>query len=224
MRFFDVGQRAEGFIAIGQEATGVFALGQVATGVIAIGQLARGVIAIGQLSFGLVSVGMLSFGLVVSFGLGMGGRAGWGLVLPLVPAPRARAQLPERTTLDAIVRSRSPGWIDVMIRAGERGAELVHQGSLVPAELAKTLRRAAHNHATFLKGPALAHVVPAAEGLRVTRLMANPNAAGGFNPIVVAVQIVALGVLAGAYWELVLVPLGDMLFGMLRDLMAGAVA
>jgi hypothetical protein len=223
MRFFDVGQRAEGFIAIGQEATGVIALGQIATGVIAIGQAARGVVAIGQVAIGLVSAGMLSFGLIVSFGLGVGGRAGWGLVLPLVPAPRARAQLPERTDLDTLVRSRAPGWIDVMIQTGERGlAQLVHQGSVVPAELARTLQQAARNHATLHKGPALAHVVPAAEGLRVTRLMANPNAAQGLNPILLALQIVLLGVLAGAYWEIVLVPLGDFLLAMVRDLLAGA--
>ena len=54
--------------------------------------------------------------------------------------------------------------------------------------------------------------------------MANPNAAGGINPIVLALQVVALGVMAGAYWELVLVPLGDILFGMLRDVLSGAVA
>lgn len=92
MRFFAIGQQAEGFIAIGQEATGVIAIGQLATGVIAIGQVARGVIAVGMASFGLFSLGMLSVGLVYAVGmLGAGGRAGPGAILPLVPVPRPRA-------------------------------------------------------------------------------------------------------------------------------------
>lgn len=224
MRIFDVGQHAEGFIAIGQEATGVFALGQVATGVIAIGQLARGVVAIGQLSFGLVSVGMLSFGLIHATGLGAGGRAGPGLVIPLVPAPPKRAQLPETTSLEAIRASGAPGWIDVVIAVGKSGlAELVYRSAQLPAQLVASLQQGARNHAKVSNGHALAYVVPAAEGLRVTRLVANPNTRA-WSPILAAIQIVLLGVLAGAYWELVLVSLGDFLLAMLRDFAAGIVS
>ena len=83
---FQAGQHAHGIIAVGQVATGVIAVGQIATGVIAIGQVARGVVAIGMVSLGLVSIGMGAVGLVYAGGMvGLGGRAGFGFILPLVP-------------------------------------------------------------------------------------------------------------------------------------------
>lgn len=97
MKFFDVGQEAEGFIAIGQVATGVIAIGQVATGVIAIGQLARGVIAIGQLAVGVVAFGQGVAAL--TYGGGMVGIAGvrirqsllvYGVLGTSDPWPRGR--------------------------------------------------------------------------------------------------------------------------------------
>lgn len=222
MRFFAIGQQAEGFIAIGQEATGVFAFGQMATGVIAIGQLARGVIAIGQLSFGVFSIGMLSFGLIQSHGLGAGGRAGKGLILPLVPVPRKRAKLPERTTLDAIRRSGREGWLDVVIRmAGNGLPQLTYQGQPLDATLVRTLIGGAGMHAK-LGGNALALVVPEAAGLRVTRLMAIPVAGLG-GPVVAILQLIVLAVLCAAYWEMVLVDLGDFAVRVLRAILTGAV-
>lgn len=74
MKFFDVGQEAEGFIAFGQQATGVIAVGQLATGVIAIGQLARGFVVIGQLAVGVLAFGQLAVSLL--WGGGMVGLAG----------------------------------------------------------------------------------------------------------------------------------------------------
>lgn len=83
---FQAGQHAHGIIAVGQVATGVIAIGQMATGVIAVGQVARGVVAIGQVALGIVAIGMGSVGLVYAGGLvGVGGRAGFGFILPLMP-------------------------------------------------------------------------------------------------------------------------------------------
>lgn len=221
MRFFDVGQRAEGVIAIGQEATGIFALGQIATGVIAIGQLARGVVAIGQLSIGMVSVGMLSFGLVHSSGLGAGGRSGPGLVLPLVPVPRKRATLPERTTLESIRASGTEGWIDVTVQRSAIGtAEILHQGAPLATRLAPKRMVGVQTFARLGGGAAIALVVPSSSGPTITRIMANPNARA-FNPILAAIQIVLLAALALGYWELVLIDLGDFLVRVLRDFAQG---
>ncbi|GAB4521664.1 MAG: hypothetical protein Tsb0020_40230 [Haliangiales bacterium] len=88
-RFISVGQQADGVIAIGQIATGVIAIGQVATGVIAIGQVARGVFAVGMGALGLFAIGMGAVGVVWGSGFGIGGRSGYGLVLPLFWLPRA---------------------------------------------------------------------------------------------------------------------------------------
>lgn len=95
MRWFDVGQEAEGVIAIGQQATGVIAIGQLALGVVAIGQLARGVIVIGQLGIGVVTVGQLPLGVVWSAGMvGVGGTSPGWLVLSLLPRRKAVADSP----------------------------------------------------------------------------------------------------------------------------------
>jgi hypothetical protein len=113
VRWFDFGAEATGVIAIGQFATGVIAIGQVATGVVAVGQLARGGIVLGQLAFGVVSVGQLTAGLAWAAGMvGIGGRAGFGLVLPVFPR-RASALPPDGGEVSAEwrpTRSRVAVW------------------------------------------------------------------------------------------------------------------
>lgn len=222
MRFFAFGQEAEGFIAIGQVATGVIAIGQLATGVIAIGQVSRGVVAVGMVAFGVVSLGMLSFGLVFAAGMvGAGGRAGPGAILPLVPTPPKRLNLPTRTTLDQIRASGREGWLDVALQLAGGLPELVHRGAPLPATLAPHLVAAATTHAQ-LRGRAVALVGPSGGGLQVTRLMAVPSSGLG-RPIVAALQIGVLAVVAYAYWALVLVDLGDMVLGMGREILSGNV-
>ncbi len=109
MRFLDVGQEANGFIAIGQFATGVFAFGQVAHGVVAVGQLAFGGIAIGQLAVGGFTLGMGSAGLYYALGMiGLGGR-GRGLIVPLLPGLGAPKKAPEVETHAALSQQRRAG-------------------------------------------------------------------------------------------------------------------
>lgn len=92
IRWFAFGQHATGVIAIGQEAVGVIAIGQLATGVVAVGQLARGVVVVGQLAVGVVAIGQLGIGVAWAAGMvGIGGRAGFGWILPLFPRRPATA-------------------------------------------------------------------------------------------------------------------------------------
>lgn len=221
MRFFAVGQEAEGFIALGQVATGVIAIGQLATGVIAIGQVARGVVAVGMVAFGLVSVGMLSGGLVFAAGmLGAGGR-GVGLVLPVVPVPKRRPKLPELVPLEVIRASGREGWIAAKLRLGGGGApELVQDGVALPLTLAKSLLAGATSHAQ-IGSDVVARVVPKGQALRVEELKAVPRASWGW--IARVVQVVALVVLAYAYWNIVLVDLGDLVVRTARAMLAGQV-
>ncbi|UJR78161.1 hypothetical protein [Sandaracinus amylolyticus] len=222
MRFFAIGQEAEGFIAIGQIATGVIAIGQMATGVIAIGQVARGVVAVGMLAFGMVSVGMLSGGLIYAVGMiGAAGRRGPGFILPLVPIPRATPQLPELTTLEAISGSRREGWLRAKLQLGTSGMpELVHEGRVLPVTLAAKLLGAATSHAQ-IGSEVVARIGPGKNGLRVHELKVLPL--GGAMLVGRALQIAALFALAYAYWHLVLVDLGDMLVGTARAFMTGQV-
>jgi hypothetical protein len=217
MQFFAVGQEAHGVIAIGQMATGVIAIGQVATGVIAIGQVARGVVAVGMLAFGLVSLGMVSVGLIFAAGiLGAGGRAGPGGIIPLVPTPRRKPQLPTRSTLEAIQSTRREGWLDVIVRLDGSGAiTLLHRGSPLPANLARKLATAASVYAR-LQGHAVAYVVPNEEGLRVTRLMMNPKPT--YRRFVGTVfQLGLLLSSAYCYWYFVLVDVGDHVIAIGRE-------
>lgn len=221
MRFIAIGQEAEGFIAIGQIATGVIAIGQMATGVVAIGQVARGVVAVGMLAFGIVSLGMLSGGLVYAAGMvGAGGR-GFGLVLPLVPVPRATPKLPELSSLEAIRGSRREGWIEAKLRLGASGLpELVQQGTTLPVTLAASLLGPATTHAQ-IGSDVVARVVPKHDGLRVHELKVVPRTSHAW--IGRLVQIALLIALAYAYWAFVLVDLGDVVLGAMRALLAGQV-
>ena len=96
VKWFSVGVEAEGVIAIGQVATGVIAIGQIATGVVAVGQLARGGLVVGQLAIGVVTLGQLSLGVAKAAGMvGIGGRASFGLILPLLPGRAAPFPSPQ---------------------------------------------------------------------------------------------------------------------------------
>ena len=93
VRWFAVGQEANGVIALGQFATGVIAIGQIATGVIAIGQVARGVVAVGQLALGVVTFAMVSAAVLWAGGMvGIAARAGLGFVLGLLPQANAQVE------------------------------------------------------------------------------------------------------------------------------------
>lgn len=220
MRFFAIGQEAEGFIAIGQIATGVIAIGQVATGVIAIGQAARGVVAVGMVAFGIVSLGMLSGGLVYAVGMvGAGGR-GLGMIIPLVPVPRATPKLPEIASLEAIRASAREGWIRAKLRVGASGLpELLQQGIALPVTLSASMLSAATGHAQ-IGSEVVARVVPQRSELRVTEMKVLP---GGGSWIARVLQIALLIAMASAYWHLVLVDLGDMTLGTARAIVAGQV-
>ncbi len=135
MRFFDIGQRAEGFIAIGQEAVGVIAIGQMAMGVVAVGQLARGVFVVGQLAVGIVVVGQLAIG--VYGGIGMMALAGrWikGLGIAIWPEAEDEIALPKPISLDE-VRNGQPGFVEVELKASGDEVQLLHRGDEIEVEL-----------------------------------------------------------------------------------------
>ena len=223
MRFFDVGQEANGFIAIGQFATGVFALGQVATGVIAIGQLARGVVAIGQLSIGFVTVGMLTGGLVYAVGFGVGGT-GKGAILPLVPAPPDRYQLPRTVSWEDVRAGRASGWLEVLIDKARSPLRLLHQGVDIAARLSSELEQGARLHAQLHpEAPVLAYVERGNDGMRAVRLMQIPKQRffTSGRMVLAAFQLAGLAILAAVVWYVTLVPVGDFFVVAVRDLLTG---
>ncbi len=146
MRFFDIGQRAEGFIAIGQEAVGVIAIGQLAMGVVAVGQLARGVFVVGQLAVGVVVVGQLAIG--VYGGVGMMAIAGrWikGLGFAIWPKKEDDLKLPKTISLTQ-VKQGQPGFVEVSLQLDDDGeVRLLCDGDPVAAEIDRST-------ATFLRG------------------------------------------------------------------------
>jgi hypothetical protein len=144
MNFFDAGDHATGFIAVGQHATGFFAFGQMATGVIAIGQVARGGIAIGQLAVGLVGWGQAGVGIFYAAGMvGIGGRKGLGIVLPIIPSIGRPRVLPEATPYPAIEAGGS-GWLDVDLAHQGGVLGLYQNGQRLPIKLDRRLPRRAH--------------------------------------------------------------------------------
>lgn len=139
MRFFDIGPRAEGFIAIGQEAVGVIAIGQLALGFVAIGQLARGVFVVGQLAVGVFAVGQLAVGLWAGVGMiAVGGRWTKGIGYAIWPRPGG-PPLPKTISL-AEVCGGQPGFVRLGVRPAEAGVEgpglvLTHDGESLEADL-----------------------------------------------------------------------------------------
>jgi hypothetical protein len=141
MRFFDFGERAEGFIAIGQEAVGVIAIGQLALGVVAIGQLARGVFVVGQLAVGVVAIGQLGVGVFGAAGMmAVAGRIARGIGIALFPKVKDDPDLPATTTLAAL-RDAGVGWLRVVFRRADTGEDtgevrIEHEGEALDAEVA----------------------------------------------------------------------------------------
>jgi len=143
MKFFDAGDQAVGFIAVGQQATGFFALGQMSTGVIAIGQVARGGIAIGQAAIGLVGWGQVGGGIFHAAGMvGIGGRKGLGIVLPIIPSIGRPRVMPEATPF-AAVEAGTQGWVEVDLAQDAHGLGLYLSGQRLPVKLDRRLQRRA---------------------------------------------------------------------------------
>lgn len=217
-RLFDAGQFATGFIAVGQFATGFVAIGQVATGVIAIGQVARGGIVIGMVGFGLWSISMVGVGVLRTTALiGVGGTAGFGLVLPLIPLPARRPRLPPLVSADALVAgAREAGWTRAWIEPGPEGIPVCTvDGERLAAPLDARLRPALAALLEGGAGPALVHLRRDGARLRWDRVMALPRPARA-NPalwIRGALGLVVLAVIAFVYWWLVALPLGELLRG-----------
>lgn len=139
MKFFDAGQHAVGVIAVGQVATGVFAFGQIATGVVAIGQVARGGICVGQGAIGLVTWGMGSVGLLRSAGMiGVGGKAGLGIILPLLPNLARRRTVPETTSFEE-VRANGEGWIACTAAPEGNAFSLAIEGQRLPVKASRAV-------------------------------------------------------------------------------------
>jgi hypothetical protein len=216
MKFFDVGQEANGFIAIGQMATGFFALGQMATGFIAIGQLARGFIAIGMVTYGVVSIGMLGVGVGAMVGMvGAGGVRGGGLVLPLVPWPKPKPTYPAKTTVGALRQRGASGWVDVHVESDHDGnVSLRNEGVAIAAQIETGLRGAAR--AAGLSGgvPALAMLTSNGDGTFVCeKLMHVAPASGlGINMALAPLQLIGLLALAIGFWPVVAMPIIEALF------------
>lgn len=151
MKFFDAGDHATGFIAVGQQATGFFAFGQMATGVIAIGQVARGGIAIGQLAVGLIGWGQAGVGIFHAAGMvGVGGRRGLGIVLPVIPSIGRPRVMPEATPFGA-VEAGGEGWVEVDLAQDGFGLGLFLNGQRLPVKLDRRLQR--RSYEIIVEGP-----------------------------------------------------------------------
>lgn len=171
MRFFDMGQEANGFIAVGQIATGVFAFGQMATGVVAVGQVARGVFVVGQGAIGVVCLGMGSAGLAVSVGMvGVGGR-GLGLVLPLTPSLGPSYALPELVSPATLSAEKDEGWVRATVVPEPPHLELPGQ----PLRLDARWRQALAAFSASGRREVLARVQRRGGDLIAVELMAVPS-------------------------------------------------
>jgi hypothetical protein len=215
MKFFDVGQHASGFIAIGQEATGFFALGQVATGVIAVGQLARGGFVVGQLAFGLVGWGQCGIGVYHAAGMvGVGGRRGIGLVVPLVPSIGRPRVLPPATPLEA-VDAGDGGWVEVEVGRDGEGIGLFRSAQRLPIKIDRRLQKRALEITADGPRRVLAYtrrIGPVLVCDRIAHEPPRPYQKKGFAAIA-AVQIVALLVLGVVYAAVVGDTLATFFFG-----------
>jgi len=145
VKFFDAGQRAEGFIAIGQEAVGVIAIGQVALGFIAIGQMARGVFVVGQLAVGVVAVGQLALGVWGGVGMmAITGRWVKGLGLAIWPKRESELKLPKAIELSQ-VKSGQAGFVEVDVERDGDDFRLVHDSQTLDVTMSHEVREAARS-------------------------------------------------------------------------------
>lgn len=218
MRFFDAGDNAVGFIAVGQQATGVIAFGQVATGVIAVGQLARGGFVVGQLAFGLVGWGQCGVGMFHAAGMvGVGGRRGIGLVIPLVPTLGRPRILPAPMPF-AAVAAGGEGWIEVELAEDALGLGLHQGGQRLPVKLDRRLQtrvRAVMAEGSRRVLAHVEHVGPVLVCARIAREPLRPHEKKGFKAIA-AIQLLALLALGVVYAAAVGHDLG-VFFGKLVD-------
>lgn len=195
-----------GFFALAQEAHGVIALGQIAIGVVAVGQLAIGGIAVGQLGFGLAGAGQLGIGVYAAGGLGIGGR-GWGGILKLVPTVDHPRDLPPCTTIEAITAGWGDGWIEAELNRNAQGhAALIVGGHALDLKISTSVLANAYAEIASAPGSrVLAHVRRFDRALVCDQLMHVPvglTAQPGFWTLLM-VRMVALTVIASAWWLLV---------------------
>ena len=207
MKFLDVGQHAEGFIAIGQFATGGIAIGQFATGAVAIGQIARGGLCIGMLAVGLWSIGMLSVGVVWSGGmLAAGGRARGLLSVQLVPRLGRR---PRRSTLSSLSAlhdgRRERGWVPATVKRVDAGTlHATFDGRAAALQLHPELAEAAGELAPEMR--VLAEIQRDGPALIVERIQRLPSPPWQESSFWVrsGLQLAALVALAVLFWAVIL--------------------
>ena len=212
--FIDIGQEAHGVIAIGQVATGVVAIGQMAFGVIAIGQVARGVVAIGQASLGIFTVGMVSAGVGYCVALvGVGGVAGPGFVIPLVPGLAKRPRLPDTVSLAALRAGEVvAGWLRVRLEPVGEDVQVLHGADVVPMRFSRRVWEATRELSQRASSEALIWIERAGPELLCTRVMGIPPRPGWGCGLAIA-QFIALCGLAVAFWLAVAKPLVAALVG-----------
>jgi hypothetical protein len=203
MKIVDTGQHAHGFFAFGQEAVGFVAVGQVATGVIAIGQMARGVFAVGQLAFGFIGWGQAGIGVFHAAGMvGVGGRRGPGLVIPLVPSI-GRPRVPPPATSIAAVQAGEPGWLAVDLDKDALGGLGLYQGSeRLPIKLDRRLQEGARAILGQGRKRVSAHTQRLGDVLvcdRIVHVPPRPYERPWFKATAAA-QVLALFVLGAVYW------------------------
>lgn len=219
IRWFDIGQEAQGVVAIGQVATGVIAIGQVATGVIAIGQVARGGIAIGMGAIGLVTVGMGAVGVFhCTAMMGLGG-SGLGLVIPLVPRWPKKSKYPPQISWQTLQSGGADaGWIRVGVEPTADGLELRAGSETIPARFSSELWPAARRFGTEKHGKVLAYLEQREGGLVCTRLMRMPRRAHwqlGYWGMGLA-QLAGLAGITVAWWLVAGKPVLDVILTLAR--------
>ncbi len=219
MRFFAVGERAEGVIAIGGEAVGIVAIGQFATGFLAIGQLARGVIAIGQLAVGVFAIGQLALGLTFCVAmLGAGGRA-LGIVLPIVPVPPRRKKIPQLHDL-AHARTQGSAWLRGKLQRSGTSFTAVVGDQSVPVAVGSDMFLAAYGVA---KANTDLFIELTSGDRRNYKLRAMKNAADDVSnkpwiSVWSFIQLALLAVAAWGYMQFVVVDLMDFVARSAQDL------
>ena len=214
MKFFDIGQEANGFIAIGQIATGFIAIGQMATGVIAIGQVARGFFAVGMLAIGLFSIGMLPFGVFGGMAmLGASGLGGKGGMLPLMPFPAMKAF--DLMKPDQIFGGRNSGFVrGRLVLDGAGAPRLEAEGRVTEAIVALGLTHAARTAAASAKSDVVAYIAPQVDGRFVIERRIGVPAGLNSVPLRILLRGLALVALAGicaAFYVAVAIPLVELL-------------